>query len=68
MKRHSPQILEHEGKPAFVVLPIEEYKALRARLEDLEDLALLRQAERADKRAKGRPLEDVLRDLGLPAK
>ena len=67
MKRNRPQILEHEGKPAFVVLPIEEYKALKERLEDLEDLALLRKAEQADKRAKGRPLADVLRDLGLPA-
>jgi len=66
MKRHQPQILEHEGKPAFVVLPFEEYKALKERLEDLEDLALLREAERADRRAKGRPLEDVLRELGLP--
>lgn len=68
MKRHRPQILERDGKPAFVVLPIEEYRALRERLEDLEDLALLREAERADRRAKGRPLKDVLRDLGLPTK
>ncbi|MEX0938013.1 MAG: type II toxin-antitoxin system prevent-host-death family antitoxin [Pirellulales bacterium] len=60
-----PQILEREGKPAFAVLPIEEYEALRERLEDLEDLALLRDAEAADGDAPGRPLEDVLRELGL---
>ena len=59
------QILEHEGKPAYAVLPIKEYEALRERLEDLEDLAALREAERADAGASGRPLNDVLRELGL---
>ena len=60
-----PQILEHEGKAAFAVLPIEDYEALRERLENLEDLALLREAEAVDGDAPGRPLEDVLRELGL---
>ena len=46
-------------------MPIEEYEALRQRLEDLEDLALLREAEAADADAPGRPLGDVLRELGL---
>ena len=59
------QILEREGKPAFAVLPIEEYEAMRDRLEDLEDLAMLREAETAAGGAPGRPLEDVLKDLGL---
>ena len=65
MMNHRPQILEREGKPAFAVLPIEEYEALRQRLEDLEDLALLREAEAADGDALGRPLGDVLQELGL---
>ena len=60
-----PQILERSGKPAFAVLPIEEYEAMRERLEDLEDLAALREAELADAGSPGRPLEGVLRDLGL---
>ena len=60
-----PQILEREGNPAFAVLPIEDYEALRERLEDLEDLALLREAQAVDGDAPGRPLEDVLRELGL---
>jgi PHD/YefM family antitoxin component YafN of YafNO toxin-antitoxin module len=59
------QILERDGKPAFAVLPIEDYEALRERLEELEDLALLRKAERTDRGAVGRPLADVSRDLGL---
>ena len=61
------QILEREGKPAFAILPIEEYEAMRNRLEELEDLALLREAELADAGAPGRALEEVLRELGLPA-
>jgi PHD/YefM family antitoxin component YafN of YafNO toxin-antitoxin module len=60
-----PQILEREGKPAFAVLPIEEYEALRHRLEDLEDLVMLREAEAACREAPGRPLEEALRELGL---
>jgi PHD/YefM family antitoxin component YafN of YafNO toxin-antitoxin module len=60
-----PQILEREGKPAFAVLPIEEYEAMKDRLEDLEDLAALREAERADAGSPGRPLNDVLHELGL---
>jgi PHD/YefM family antitoxin component YafN of YafNO toxin-antitoxin module len=60
-----PQILEREGKPAFVVLPIEDYEALQERLEDLEALALLRKAEADDGDAPGRPLDEVLSELGL---
>lgn len=65
MKMKRPQILEREGKPTFAVLPIEDFEAMRDRLEDLEDLALLRDAQAADMDATGRPLEDVLRELGL---
>jgi PHD/YefM family antitoxin component YafN of YafNO toxin-antitoxin module len=65
MKRTRAHILEREGKPAFVVLPIEEYEEMRDRLENLEDLALLRAAEVADKGKPGRPLRDVLKELGL---
>ena len=65
MSLNHPQFLEREGKPAFAVLPIEEYEALRSRLEDLEDLVLLREAETDDGDAPGRPLEDVLSEMGL---
>ena len=61
-----PQILEREGKPAFAVLPIEDYQALQERLENLEALALLRKAEADDGDAPGRPLDEVLAELGLP--
>ncbi|EFL52909.1 transcriptional regulator, XRE family [Solidesulfovibrio fructosivorans JJ]] len=37
----SVQILEHEGRPAFALLPIEEYERLVAALEDAHDAATL---------------------------
>jgi DNA-binding XRE family transcriptional regulator len=36
------QVLEKDGKEAFAVLPIDEYRALAQRLEDLEDAQDLR--------------------------
>jgi DNA-binding XRE family transcriptional regulator len=35
----SVQILEHEGKPAFALMPIEEYERLVNALEDAHDAA-----------------------------
>ena len=41
-----PQIIrDRAGKAAFVVLPIEEYEALKAAREDAEDLAILAAVE-----------------------
>ena len=32
-----PQIIEHEGKPAFAVVPIDEWRRIAAIVEDAED-------------------------------
>lgn len=40
-----PQIIEHNGKPTFVVLPIEEWNRIQEDLEDLEDVRLFDQAK-----------------------
>lgn len=37
----SVQILEHEGKPAFALMPIEEYERLVTALEDAHDAATI---------------------------
>jgi PHD/YefM family antitoxin component YafN of YafNO toxin-antitoxin module len=61
----NPQIIRHQGEPAFVVLPYDEYRALEELLEDLDDLVHLR---RAKEEAAGEPmlsLEEVRRELGL---
>ena len=41
------EILRHEGKPAFVVMPFDEYQALVERLEDAEDTRAYREARDA---------------------
>ena len=40
-----PQIIEKEGKKEFVVLPYEEFVAIKEALEDYEDLKDLRDAK-----------------------
>ncbi len=40
-----PQIIEKEGKKEFVVLPYEEFLAIKESLEDYEDLKSLREAK-----------------------
>ena len=40
-KRRDPEIVMRHGKPAAVILDIEEYRELLERVEDAEDLKLL---------------------------
>jgi len=57
-KRKSPQVVLREGKPAAVILDIDEYREMLERLEDVEDLKALDQMRRRP--LKFRRLEDVL--------
>ena len=41
------EILEHEGKPAFVLMPYDEYQALVEKLEDVEDNRAYKEARAA---------------------
>jgi len=63
-----PEILKKNGKREFVVLPYEEFEAMRALLEDAEDLLELRRAKAAEGDAPTVGLEDVRRELGLTRK
>lgn len=40
------QILEHEGRPAFALMPIKEYERLLAALEDAHDAATIAEFHR----------------------
>ena len=60
-----PQIIEKNGAKESVVLPYQEFIALREWIEDMEDLLELREAKRAEGDVPGRPLEEVTKDLGL---
>ncbi len=60
-----PEIIEKNGTKQSVVLPYQEYVALREWIEDMEDLLELREAKRAEANLPGQPLEQVAKDLGL---
>jgi PHD/YefM family antitoxin component YafN of YafNO toxin-antitoxin module len=59
-KRRDPEIVMRHGKPAAVILDIEEYRELLERLEDAEDLKLLNIMKK--KPLKFRKLEDFLKE------
>jgi hypothetical protein len=60
-----PEILEKNGRKEFVVLPYEEFLALKELLEDAEDVLELRRAKRRQASAPTRNLRQVKRQLGL---
>ena len=60
-----PNILEHDGKKAFVVLPYEEFLMIEEELEDYEDLRELRAAKAEDSGEPSVSLRDVKKELGL---
>ena len=59
-KRKDPEIVMRGGRPAAVILSIDEYRKLLERVEDAEDLKTLRAMRQ--KPLKFRKLEDFLRD------
>ena len=60
-KKTAPEIIFRRGRPAAVILDIEEYRELLERLEDAEDLKML--AAMRKKPLKFRKMEDFLREL-----
>ena len=57
-KKKEPEIIFRGGKPAAVIIDIDEYKEMLERLEDAEDLKIL--AEMRQKPLKFKRLEDFL--------
>jgi PHD/YefM family antitoxin component YafN of YafNO toxin-antitoxin module len=60
-----PNILERDGKKAFVVLPYEEFVMIEEELQDYEDLKELRAAKAEEASEPTVPLRDVKKELGL---
>ncbi len=58
-----PNYLEKNGHAEFVVLPVEEFQALRDQLEDLLDLLDLRHAKEEEGAAPTVPLEELQAQL-----
>jgi PHD/YefM family antitoxin component YafN of YafNO toxin-antitoxin module len=57
--RQTPEIVLRDGKPAAVILDIDEYEEMLERLEAMEDLKVLEQMRK--KPLKFRKLEDFLK-------
>lgn len=60
-----PLTFGKNGGKDFVVLPYEEFVALKERLEDLQDLVDLEKAEKEEAESPTRSLDDVAKELGL---
>jgi len=58
VKRKSPEIILRDGKPAAVIIDIDEYQEMLERLEDAQDLRVLE--EMRSKPLKFKRLEDFL--------
>ncbi|MCK4427830.1 MAG: type II toxin-antitoxin system Phd/YefM family antitoxin [candidate division Zixibacteria bacterium] len=58
VKKKNPEIILRDGKPAAIILDIEEYQELLERLEDVEDLKMLERMRK--KPLRFRKLEDFL--------
>ena len=59
-KGRKAEIVLRDGKPAAVILDIDEYEEMLERLEDIEDLKTLQ--EMREKPLKFRKLEDFLEE------
>lgn len=59
-RRKDPEIVIRGGKPTAVILSIEEYRKLLERIEDAEDLEMLKGMRK--KSLKFRKFEDFLKD------
>jgi hypothetical protein len=60
-----PQFIRREGADEYVVLPIEEFRALEEIVHDYQDLQDLRAAKSQEADAASVPLADVMQDLGI---
>jgi len=60
-----PNILERDGKKAFVILPYEEFVQMEEELQDFEDLKQLRAAKAEESREPTIPLREMKKELGL---
>jgi len=61
-RRNDPEMVIRGGRPTAVILSIEEYRKLLERVEDAEDLEMLKAMRK--KPLKFRKFEDFLKDSG----
>ena len=59
-KAKTPEIVLRNGKPAAVILDIDEYKEMLERLEDIEDLKMLGKMRKTPLKFRG--LKEFLKE------
>lgn len=59
-RKRNPEIVLRDGKPAAVILNIDDYREMLERIEDVEDLETLEAMRK--KPLKFRKLEDFLKE------
>ena len=59
-RKRQPQFVVEAGEPTAVILDIREYEQMLQRLEEIDDLAVLREMRK--KPLKLRPLEEFLKE------
>jgi PHD/YefM family antitoxin component YafN of YafNO toxin-antitoxin module len=59
-KRKTPEIVLREGKPSAVILDIDDYQEMVERLEDVDDLRMLKEMRK--KPLKFKKLTDFLKE------
>lgn len=64
-KNKLPELVIREGKPVAVILDIHEYQEMLERLDDAEDIKMLKEMRK--KPLKFRKLEDFLEEHGSGA-
>ncbi|MBM3154512.1 MAG: type II toxin-antitoxin system Phd/YefM family antitoxin [Chloroflexi bacterium] len=57
-KRRGPEVILRDGKPAAVIIDIDEYREMLERLEDADDLRILEEMRRNP--LKFKKLDDFL--------
>ena len=60
-----PQFIGQDGAEEYVVLPIDEFRAVAQALENYQDLQDLRSAKKAEASATTTPLADAIKQLDL---
>lgn len=59
-KQRAPEIIIRDGKPVAVIVDIDEYQKILERLEDIEDLKMLKAMRKRP--LKFKRLEDFLKE------
>lgn len=60
-----PNYIKKEGKKEFVVLPYEDFCMIEEKLNDYEDLIILRKAKSKERDKKTKLLSEVKKELNI---